>query len=78
MNFGKHRGFGFIYFQSPEGQFNALKMQKNPPIIGKRAIVISENNHRHLQNHGVQTMEELIQEQDSKTLYYTNRKNQAY
>lgn len=38
----------------------ALKMQNNPPVIGKRAIVISENNHRHLQIHGYTSTQQML------------------
>jgi len=43
MNYGKHRGFGFIYFKTREAQINALKMQEHPPYIGKRYIKITDN-----------------------------------
>jgi RNA recognition motif-containing protein len=43
MNYGKHRGFGFIYFKTREAQLNALRMQDNPPVIGRRQLKINDN-----------------------------------
>jgi RNA recognition motif-containing protein len=41
VNHGRHRGFGFIYFKTREGQQRALDMKSNPPTIGNRTLAIN-------------------------------------
>jgi len=43
MNYGKHRGFGFIYFKTREAQLKAMEMSDDPPMIGRRQIKITDN-----------------------------------
>ena len=43
VNYGKHKGFGFIYFAHFEAHQRALKMKENPPIFNGRTLRINSN-----------------------------------
>lgn len=41
MNYGRHKGYGFIYFKTEAGQKKALEL--DPPQVGGRKIIIGLN-----------------------------------
>jgi len=43
LNYGRHRGFGFIYFKTVDGQQRAYEMRSNPPKLGNRYLMIGHN-----------------------------------
>mmetsp|Transcript_2258 Transcript_2258/g.3411 ORF Transcript_2258/g.3411 Transcript_2258/m.3411 type:complete len:168 (+) Transcript_2258:612-1115(+) len=44
-NYGKHKGFGYIYFATLEAHQKALLMKEDPPVFNGRPVFITAKYH---------------------------------